>query len=411
MERRNTLMNPLEIVRIAFKSIIGHKLRSVLTVLGLIIGVSATTVIIGLGQIAENSLTKQFLNSGENIITINYNPVPRQEDYNASEIDYEMSPTITEQDITELRRSDNIKTLILSNSTTATLHDFKNDTIDVEILGLEEDTHSTNEYSIIEGKNLTSYDFNNIGSSILISEDFADRYFPDGEAIGDIIDISGYPMKVKGIYKNPDDEIVLNTNQAILPLNLYQNVYKSSTIDNIEVEAYDTETIEKAGTAATEVLNRNLGEEYTGQFEVLDLEELQKGITGLTTTMTFLIGGIASISLLVAGIGVMNIMLVTVTERTNEIGIRKALGATRRVIMFQFLVESSMLTLIGGVLGIILAYSMITILSMVFNWAILISPWLIVIAVMFLVLFGILCGILPANKAAKLVPVEALRRE
>ncbi|PAF34053.1 hypothetical protein CHH69_17890, partial [Terribacillus saccharophilus] len=142
-------MNPLEIIRIAFKSIIGHKLRSVLTVLGLIIGVSATTVIIGLGQIAENSLTKQFLNSGENIITINYNPVPRQEDYNASEIDYEMSPTITEQDITELRRSDDIKTLILSNSTTATLHDFKNDTIDVEILGLEEDTHSTNEYSII----------------------------------------------------------------------------------------------------------------------------------------------------------------------------------------------------------------------------------------------------------------------
>ncbi|WP_258832550.1 ABC transporter permease [Peribacillus frigoritolerans] len=200
-------------------------------------------------------------------------------------------------------------------------------------------------------------------------------------------------------------------NKIIVPLLLHQNIYQKTSIDSIEIEAFISNEMEKMGQEVVNILNNDLSDIYTGQYEVFNLKELQESVSGLTRIMTGLIGGVASISLLVAGIGVMNIMLVSVTERTREIGIRKALGATRRLILLQFLIEALIQTVLGGAIGIILAYGGINLLAFVLGWPVIFSPIVILGGLFFSMILGVVFGLLPANKAAKLEPVEALRYE
>lgn len=170
-----------------------------------------------------------------------------------------------------------------------------------------------------------------------------------------------------------------------------------------------TYKVAQRGEKATEYLNSTLSTNIKGSYEVYNLEEMQEGLSSITNIMTLIIGGIACISLVVGGIGVMNIMLVSVTERTSEIGIRKALGATRKKILLQFLIEAIILTLTGGLIGIFMGIGGANLVATIAGWPPIVSWPVIVIGVLFSVLIGIIFGLLPANKAAKLHPIDALR--
>lgn len=407
-------MKALESIRFAVKSIINHKLRSILTIVGLIVGVASIIIIVTMGQMAEASLKSQFAGPDGNIVSINYNPFAGEGDTSLIDVNVNESPKISETDIIEIRKSEKVKNLILSNTNTIKLQGQQNEIVQADLLGIEETSFNNKGVEVIKGKNLTPFDFQFGKSSAIISEELESELLGNKvkqEIIGSIINVNGYPVEIAGVYKETNNALSLNSNKMIVSLQLYQNIFKSSSIDTIEVEAFSVEDMESAGKEVVNILNKNKGEQFTGQFEVLNLEEMKKGVSALTNTLTLLIGGIASISLFVAGIGVMNIMLISVTERTKEIGIRKALGATRGLILFQFLIESIMLTLLGGILGIILAYGSISMIALIFDWKVVFSPIIIIAALSFLVILGIIFGIIPANKAAKLKPVEAFRFE
>lgn len=178
-------------------------------------------------------------------------------------------------------------------------------------------------------------------------------------------------------------------------------MYGTDEIQSISVQAKKIDNLDAAGKKAADVLNSRKQSEFTGKYEVLNLKEIQEGISKMTNIMTMIIGGI----------GVMNIMLVSVTERTREIGVRKALGATRSKILLQFLIEAVMLTLLGGLIGIGLGYGGAYIVSTFAKWPPLVSWQVVVGGVLFSMTLGIIFGLIPANKVAKLDPIEALRYE
>lgn len=177
----------------------------------------------------------------------------------------------------------------------------------------------------------------------------------------------------------------------------------------LNVQANSADDIQIASHAVTNYLNDQ--STLSGEYQVLNMEEIEQGISQVTNVTTMIIGGVAGISLLVGGIGVMNIMLVSVTERTREIGLRKSLGATRGNILLQFLIESVTLTTIGGLIGIMLGAGVANTVSLIAGWPFLVSIPVVLLGVGFSMFVGIVFGLLPANKAAKLDPIEALRHE
>ncbi|MEM5611379.1 FtsX-like permease family protein [Bacillus thuringiensis] len=202
----------------------------------------------------------------------------------------------------------------------------------------------------------------------------------------------------------------MGPSEALVPISLWPTLYGKDEIQNISVQAKNVDNLEKAGKKAADVLNSRKPTDATGKYEVMNLKEIQEDISNMTGIMTMIIGGIAGISLVVSGIGVMNIMLVSVTERTREIGVRKALGTTRSKILLQFLIEAVMLTLLGGLIGIGRGYGGHILFRHLRNGHRLFHGKLL-LGGLFSMTLGIIFGLIPANKAAKLDPIEALRYE
>lgn len=397
-------MSIIENIKIALSSIFVHKMRSILTMLGIIIGISSVIFIVALGQGGTEQLKSLIVGPG-NTVSLTYMP---------SEEEIQKNPTMlwtpfTEDDIRAVESIPEVAKVVTSSESFGTVR-FRENHQEAYIAGVNQAYIEVNELYVASGRNLLASDFLGARRTAVINAKVQEELFEDVNPLGEIIYIDAQPFEIVGILEKPEGLLSsFDTMTVYIPWETLRAVTGENRISYITIQAENTEDLQIAGEKAAHLLNQIHGTEDA--YQVLNMEQIAEGISQITGIMTMIIGSIAGISLLVGGIGVMNIMLVSVTERTREIGIRMALGATRGQILFQFLTESVTLTLIGGMIGIIFGSFAAMIVSAFIGFTLTISLPVILIGLGFSMVIGIIFGILPANKASNLDPIESLRYE
>ncbi len=408
-------MNLGQAIMEALESVGSNKLRSALTILGIVIGVGAVIAMLAVGNGAQDTITGSISGIGSNLLfvfsgnqTTELNHVePLTLDDAEALMDQFQAPSI-----------DKVAPIISSSITVA----YGGESASTTIMGVTASYGEVRNWGMLEGEFIN--DENNLGlaSVALIGVEVADKLFDRREGIvGETIRIDGQPFRVTGVleskgggsFGSEDDVVLIPFSTA--ESRLIRRYNKS--VDTIFVSVLDAELMSQATDEISQILRSRhrtkVGEDDFTIFSQEDFVNTAKTITGV---LTIFLGGIAGISLLVGGIGIMNIMLVSVTERTREIGLRKALGARKRDILFQFLTESSLLSLLGGIIGIGLGWLIAFIVGKIaaasgtpFNPVVGIDA--VLLATIFSTAVGLFFGIYPANRAANLEPVEALRYE
>ncbi|MFT7828945.1 ABC transporter permease [Priestia megaterium] len=398
-------MSLIENIRMALSSVLAHKMRSILTMLGIIIGVAAVIIVVAIGQGGEQMI-KSEITGASNTVDVYYQPP--EDEMQVDDLSMMGEPIFTEDDIKALSTIPRVKNVVASSSMGMGIR-YRDKESDTTVNAINEGYIEVNQLEVSKGRMLDSSDFlsgNRVG---VITNDMKKELFDKKEALGQVVWVQGQPIKIIGVTKKPTGFLAFEMPTIYIPDNTYKSSFGKLDYTNLSVQAKSSDQLKKVGNDATDLLN-NL-HDAEDAYQVQNLEEIADSIGNVTRIMTTIIGSIAGISLLVGGIGVMNIMLVSVTERTREIGIRKALGASKRQILTQFLIESITLTLIGGLLGIGLGAGGAALVSLFAGWPSLISWQVVLGGVLFSMTIGIVFGMLPANKAAKLDPIEALRYE
>lgn len=397
-------MKLFENIKIAMNSVLAHKLRSILTMLGIIIGVGSVIAVVAIGQGGEQML-KGSISGPNNTIDMTYTPSDEELNANPNAL---FDATFTEEDIKSIKTINGVNQVASSTAQGMQLR-FQDTTVDATVNGINEGYTNVHSLQIAEGQNLRDVDFRSGRRAALISEGLQKELFNGQKALGEMIWMNGQPVEVIGVLAKQKGMFSFDMNEIFVPFAMLTSTFGINEYGKLSIQVAHADQMKEVGKNAATLLNENHHTEDA--YEMINMEEIAEGIGQITSVMTTIIGSIAGISLLVGGIGVMNIMLVSVTERTREIGIRKAIGATRAQILVQFLIESVVLTLIGGLMGIALGLGGASLVSLFAGWPSLVSWQVICGGVLFSMLIGIVFGLIPANKAARLDPIDSLRYE
>lgn len=380
----------------SFQSIISNKMRTFLTLLGIIIGVTSVVVIVGIAQGTYANITETIESTGTNLISV----------YLRERISYD--------EIMKFEENEYIETVspeIAGGAATVKYGEHVAESQNFNLYGVNEKYIDVNPSTVMYGRFISNLDVVARNKVVVLGYDIFSMLGVDvGEIYGKKVKINGDTYTVIGVLNQSKDNMMRTSNNRVfIPVSTYMRINKVDMISNFSLLSTSPETSALAGEYIEQRLTQIFGD--SDKFYVARQEAFLEALNEITKEMTLMLGGIAAISLLVGGIGIMNIMLVSVTERVKEIGIRKALGAKRRDIMRQFIVEAAAISAIGGVIGILLAIGIGSVISNSTQITIVNSPIASVVAFGFSVLIGLFFGIYPANKAAKLKPVDALRYE
>lgn len=388
MSIKNTL-------KMALKSISSNKLRTFLTMLGIIIGVFSVIVMISIGQGATANVTASIEGMGSNLLTLSIRD--RTEKFNAI-------------NISELALIEGVDKLSPSINWSATAKNGLESIDSLSVIGANENYLGIQNYKLAIGRFINPIDVDYRNKVVIIGSETAATLFGELNPINEEISLNGIKFTVVGVLSEKASSMIGNSNDlVIIPYSTGMRQFKSNLVSSVVIQGKDAET----ATQTLENIEKYLLNIYSSSdsYNIFNQEELLSTLNSITGTLTMMLGGIAGISLLVGGIGIMNIMLVTVTERTREIGIRKAIGARRSNILTQFLIESSVISCLGGVIGIVLGIIVNKIISSAMSINAVMNINVVVIAFGFSLFVGIFFGMYPANKASKLKPVDALRYE
>ena len=399
-----------EIVQVAFAAIITNKLRSFLTMLGIVIGVAAVITMVALGTGAQRAVEEQIQALGTDLLSIYAGQSFRMGVARDNRV------SLTTDDAEALRRGGYALKAVVPELSRNQQVKYGNRNINVSVVGSTADYPEVNHYEIESGEMFTHGDDNSRRRVAVLGYGVPQMLDVNGAAmIGQQISIRGIPFEIVGIFAEKGSEGFSNRDEQILiPLKTGQfRVFGTDRLRSINVQVVDPDSMTVAMIGIERVLRREHGiaPGAANDFNIRNRAEFLSTAQETTQTFTFLLAGIAAVSLLVGGIGIMNIMLVSVTERTREIGVRKALGATRHNIMLQFLVEAVTLCMLGGVVGILLGSAGAVALARLQGWPTAVSLQAVAMAFVFSATVGVFFGLWPARRASTLDPIEALRHE
>ena len=400
----------LDYLRQALGAILSHKLRSLLSITGILIGVAAVISMMALGEGAKASISERLSSLGSNILTI----MPGARRSGGVVMESGSVTRLTLDDAGELGRINVVSGVSPSvRSRVQLVYGGKNWNSMVEGVGVDYQTIRSS--TPTAGRFFTADEYRRRSKVALVGQTVVRELFGGASPIGRTIKINRINFTVIGVlpvkgmqFRNDQDDV------AVIPVTtaMYR-LLGASYVSTIDVQVRGQELIAGAKTSIREILNRRhrLSPENEDAFEIMDLSEIREAISSTTRTMSMLLGIVAAISLLVGGIGIMNIMLVSVKERVKEIGLRKAIGARRKDIRLQFLIESGLLTVTGGIAGIILGTGITVLITVFAGWSVKISIYSIVLSTAVSIAIGIAFGFWPAVQASRMNPIEALRYE
>ncbi|GIW30432.1 MAG: ABC transporter permease [Meiothermus sp.] len=412
-------MNLWQVFRIAWRAILGNPLRSVLTTLGVIIGVAAVVALTMVGQGSTANITRSLQSLGTNLITIGSNTGGRGGGFGLVRFGGPQTITLADAEAVQSAFAGRIVGIAPTLQSNQQVKVGANN-LNVTVIGTWPDYASVRNAQPASGSFFNETDLQSRRRVAVIGYGIAQDLFGGQDPLGQRIRIAGISFTVVGVLPDKGDSGFASPNyQVMVPLSTYlQRLARSSStgeprVNAIYVQAPDKDSLSRLQQELTDFMaqRRKVTDPSEYDFSVQNQADALASVNQVTQTMTLFLGGVAGISLLVGGIGIMNIMLVSVTERTREIGIRKALGAKPRDILTQFLVESVVLSVGGGILGILLGLAMAGSVGQLLRVTPVFDPFSMVLAFLFSVAVGVFFGFYPASRAARLDPVESLRYE
>ena len=386
----------LQSIAMSFKAILSNKMRSFLTMLGIIIGVIAVVVLISIGQGATGTITSSIEGMGTNLLSVNIRGFR------------DSATTVTLAELHELEEEESISNIapIMNQSQTvkAGLNTF-DATIEATVPGYDE----IRKITIANGRFLTQPDLDNRVPVAIVGVEVADELFGHRNILGEEMVLSGRKFTIVGLLEEKGTtSMTSNDAKIMIPFTLAERMFSQKGVTTFYASADTSENVTLAQNTIKDFLLRKYNNDEDA-FMIQSQNDMLDTLSQATATMTLMLGGIAGISLLVGGIGIMNIMLVSVTERTREIGIRKAIGAGRAAILMQFLIESLVISGLGGVIGLLASLGLMALLSGVLSMSMSLTPSVVQLAMGFSIAIGVVFGLYPANRASKLRPIDALR--
>lgn len=389
-------------VKMALSSIFANRMRSFLTMLGIIIGIMSVIVLVAIGKGTAKTVTDAIQNMGTNLLTVS--------------ITGSKTVTITDSDISELKSDPSIKNIAPDVTGSVTVK-AGNSNATTTVEGSDPSYEEIRDVHAAYGRFIDQDDIDNRYKVADVGVEVLQNIFPDVSVsnyeslIGQKISVNGEKVEIVGILESKGTSSVGSSdNRIIMPLTAAERLLKNTTVKTYYVEASSSDDVNTAYYELDSFMLQKFNNDST-QFRVLSQSEMIEARNQTANTLTLMLAGIAAISLIVGGIGIMNIMLVSVVERTREIGIRKAIGAKRRDILSQFLIEAIFLSCIGGAVGVLLGIMICLILPLLTGLSVLMQPSVMLVSFAFSAGVGIIFGFYPANKASKLRPIDALRYE